>query len=144
MVLGVLGINVIRECCQEHFCQHGPLLFELPPVVYASPSWQQALQYCHKTQEMPLEIAKGLAEVRGHKPVLITVRTVKILATTSLNCQFCELNAAVLIELLSNANALPNGFLVSPSLIMIVRGTAYVLACASCECWSYMCLFIPS
>ncbi|KAL6473509.1 hypothetical protein MHYP_G00170700 [Metynnis hypsauchen] len=61
-VPGVLGMNVIRECYHELFGQHGSSLFGLPPVVHASPPWQQALQYCHQTSD-GLLISTSLVKV---------------------------------------------------------------------------------
>lgn len=96
-VPGVLGMNVIRECYQELFCQHGPALFDLPPVVPVSPPWQQALQYCHQASDGPSVAAVGVAKVRGRRPVYIPGGTVKMIAATC-SSQLSQCITGVLIE----------------------------------------------
>ncbi|KAL7883342.1 hypothetical protein SRHO_G00010000 [Serrasalmus rhombeus] len=123
VVPGVLGMNVIRECYQELFCQHGPSLFDLPPVVHASPPWQQALQYCHQAFQRPTK-ETGIAKVRGRRPIYIPAGSFKMVAATC-SRQFSESVGGVLIEPFT-LDALPDGLLVSTSLVKVVRGTVHV------------------
>lgn len=123
IVPGILGMNVIRECYEELFGQHGPALFDLPPVVHASPPWQQALQYCHKAQLRPPKAKSGVAKVRGRRPVHIPGGTIKLVAATC-STQFGAASATVLLEPASDS--LPEGLLVSPALVQVQRGTVFV------------------
>lgn len=123
VVPGVLGMNVIQECYAELCGQHGPALFDFPPVAHASPPWQQALQYCHKIQVQPLQASKGVAKVRGKRPVHIPGGTVKVVAATC-SMQFGVDSSTVLLEPASDS--LPEGLLVSPALVQVRRGTVLI------------------
>lgn len=48
---GALGMNVIQECYNELFGQHGPALLDFAPVNQAPNSWQQA--YSGATRHKP-------------------------------------------------------------------------------------------
>ncbi|XP_049332461.1 retrovirus-related Pol polyprotein from transposon opus [Astyanax mexicanus] len=124
VVPGVLGMNVIRECYRELFGQHGPALFDLPPVVHASPPWQQALQYCHQGLDEPSSLT-GVAKVRGGRPIRIPAGTFKMIAATC-SSQLSEHANGVLIEPSDTVGVLPDGLLVAVSLVKVVRGTVYV------------------
>ncbi|XP_073718876.1 uncharacterized protein [Misgurnus anguillicaudatus] len=61
---GVLGMNIISECYDLLFSQHGDSLFSLPCVQQAPKVWQQALQFCHDTSSS-VRPHTGIARVRG-------------------------------------------------------------------------------
>ncbi|KAL6490489.1 hypothetical protein MHYP_G00008340 [Metynnis hypsauchen] len=124
-VPGVLGMNVIRECYHELFGQHGSSLFGLPPVVHASPPWQQALQYCHRTSGRSVIIPARVARVRGRRPIFIPPGTLKMVAATC-SSQVGEAPEGVLFEPFNNSSPLPDGLLISTSLVKVARGTVYV------------------
>ena len=123
LVPGVLGMNVIHECYNELFGQHGPALFDLPPVLHASPPWQQALQYCHNAQPRSPKARIGIAKVRGRRPVHIPGGTLKLVAATC-SAHFGAASTPVLLEPASNS--LPDGLLISPSLVRVHRGTVFI------------------
>lgn len=122
LVPGVLGMNVIRECYTELFGQHGSSLFDLPPVVHASLPWRHALQHCHRVQLNSRPPKTGVAKVRGRRPIHIPGGTVKLVAATC-SPQFCDA-PAVLLEPASGS--LPSGLLVSPALVQVEQGTAFI------------------
>lgn len=122
---GVLGMNVIRECYDTLFGQYGPALFDLPAVKQASPLWQQALQRCHQAQHSPNRSRVGIAKVRGRRPICIPGGTVKLVATTC-SAQLWEPPSTALVESSGNTHSLPDGLLLSSSLVNVVRGTAYI------------------
>uniref|UniRef100_A0A8C7XG91 ribonuclease H n=1 Tax=Oryzias sinensis TaxID=183150 RepID=A0A8C7XG91_9TELE len=113
-------MNVINQCYDVLFGQHGPSLFDLPPLVHASPPWQQALQYCHQSRRHP--VRTGLAKVRGRRPILIPGGTVKLVAATCAP-HFGNVSS-VLLEPASSP--LPDGLLVSPCLVRVENGTAFI------------------
>ena len=45
---GILGMNVLGDCYQGLFEQHGPQLFHSPPVKSAAPATLRALRHCEK------------------------------------------------------------------------------------------------
>lgn len=121
---GILGMNIIKNCYSELFTEHGAALFNVPPVSNAPESWQSALQYCHHTETILPYVRTGLAKVRGKRAISIPGGTIKVVAATC-SAQFGA-PASVLVEPLSGENSLPEGLLVSPALVRVVRGTAYI------------------
>lgn len=122
VVPGVLGMNIIQECYDELFGQHGSALFDLPPVVHASPPWQHALQHCHQAQVRSAGARTGVAKVRGRKPIHIPGGAVQLVAAT---CS-PHLGSASAVLLEPGSCPLPEGLMVSPALIHIEGGTAFV------------------
>lgn len=114
-------MNVIRRCYQELFGQHGPALFSLPAVSQAPHVMVQALQYCGQASVRPDECCSGKVRVRGRQACRIPGGTMKLVPTTC-SAQFA--GSTVLFEPLEMG--LPSGLLVSPLLIRVDRGTAYV------------------
>ena len=124
-VPGILGMNVLRECYYELFVEYGPALFTLSQVTQAPKVLLQALQYCHQVQEQPAERSTGTVKVRGRHPVHILGGTVKLVATTCARKLFTA-PTTVLFEPLKSIDSLPAGLLVSPAMVKVVRGTAYI------------------
>lgn len=123
-VPGVLGMNVVHECYAELFDKHASSLFDIPLVKDAPEVWRQALQHCHQAQVQPTARDSGVARVRGRRPVYIPGGTVKLVATTCK--QNCFQSPHVLFEPFNNHNTLPSGVLVSPMMVTVHRGTAYI------------------
>lgn len=120
-VPGVMGMNVIRKCYQELFVQHGLALFELSFVTQAPRPITQALQKCHQvTTQIPPELMVKV-KVRGNRAHRIPGGVIKIVAVT---CSEQCSDTTVLFEPLDCG--LPAGLLASPSLVRVVRGTAYI------------------
>ncbi|KAI3362647.1 hypothetical protein L3Q82_001631 [Scortum barcoo] len=63
-VPGVLGMNVIRNCYEELFGQHGVALFSQPCVSKAPKPVVQALQWCHRVRAQAPQDSPGRAKVR--------------------------------------------------------------------------------
>uniref|UniRef100_A0A8P4KCX1 Gypsy retrotransposon integrase-like protein 1 n=1 Tax=Dicentrarchus labrax TaxID=13489 RepID=A0A8P4KCX1_DICLA len=120
---GVLGMNVIRECYAELFGQHASSLFDIPLLKETS-AWKKALQECHEAQFRTSARASGVARVRGRHPVYIPGGTVKLVAATC--SQKCSPSLQALFEPFANPDALPAGLLVSPAMVTVHRGTAYI------------------
>ncbi len=110
-------MNIISECYDLLFSQHGTSLFNLPCIQQAPKEWQQALQFCHSTPSSIRPIT-GIARVRGRYPVMKLVA-----ATCSLH--LIDPSKAVLFEPLSNI-VLPAGVLVVPAVVHVLKGTVYV------------------
>lgn len=120
-VPGVLGMNVIRKCYLELFGQHGLALFSQPCVSEAPGPVVQALQRCHSATIAAPQDSSGKVKVRGKKAWRIPGGVVKIVAATC-SAQFS--GSTVLFEPLDSG--LPAGLLASPSLVRVIRGTAYI------------------
>lgn len=121
-VPGVLGMNIIRECYTALFGQYASSLFDVPLVKEAPEIWRKALQECHEAQVRSPVRASGVARVRGRHPIYIPGGTLKLVAATC--TQKCFPSHA-LFEPFDN-HALPSGLLVSPAMITICHGTAYI------------------
>lgn len=120
-VPGVLGMNVISKCYQELFGQHGAALFNAAPVVESPVSLVDALQRCHMAHQEPAQRQPGRVRVRGKQACRIPPGTMKIVPAT---CSDQYSGTSVLFEPLESG--LPAGLLASPSLVRVIRGTAYV------------------
>lgn len=120
-VPGILGMNMIRRCNQELFGQYGPALFNTTPVVDSPSSLVHALQKCHLASQQPLPTQPGKARLQGKRACRIPAGTLKIMPAT---CAEQYSGTTVLFEPLQSG--LPAGFLASPALVQVVRGTAYV------------------
>ena len=123
-VPGVLGMNVVHECYVELFGKHASSLFDTPLVKEAPEVWQKALQHCHEANVQPATRNSGVARVRGRRAVYIPGGTVKLVATTC--TQKCFPSSHALFEPFTNNDNLPSGLLVSPTMVTVHRGTAYV------------------
>ena len=120
-VPGVLGMNVIRKCYQELFVQHGLALFELPSVLQAPQPFTEALQKCHRVTTQTPQQSLGKVKVRGKRAYRIPGGVMKIVAAT---CSELRSDTTVLFE--PPDSGLPAGLLASPSLVGVIRGTAYI------------------
>ena len=108
-------MNVIWQCYNELFSEYGPEMLACLPSV--SEPWQQA-------QANPPQVESRIVRVRGRKPISVPAGTLKFVAATC-SSMLSESPGAVLFEPLSS-NSLPEGLLISPALLKVVRGTAYV------------------
>uniref|UniRef100_A0A8C6TU90 Gypsy retrotransposon integrase-like protein 1 n=1 Tax=Neogobius melanostomus TaxID=47308 RepID=A0A8C6TU90_9GOBI len=117
---GVLGMNVLRECYQELFVQHGPSLFNIPSVLQAPPKIQQALQYCHQVEVAP-PLLSGRVKVKGGRVSRVPSGSMKMVAAT---CYKNSIVTDALFEPLTSG--LPAGLLASLSLVRVSNGTVYI------------------
>lgn len=122
-VSGVLGMNVIRECYDELFSQHGASLFDVDCVTKAPPCWQEALQQCHQIRVAQVSDRDCLARVRGKRALRVAGGTMMIVASTCSQLHFRQ-DDSVMFEPLSTG--LPAGLLVSPAVVKVSEGTAYI------------------
>lgn len=120
-VPGVLGMNVIRKCYQDLFGQHGVALFSQVCISEAPKPVVQALQQCHHASGLASSDTPGTVKVRGKRGWQIPGGVMRIVAAT---CSEQYSGSTVLFEPL-NAG-LPAGLLASPSLVRVIRGTAYI------------------
>lgn len=120
-VPGVMGMNVIRKCYQELFCQHGAALFSQVCVAEAPKPVVKALQQCHHASDQASLDIPGKVKVRGKKGWQIPGGVMKIVAAT---CSEQYSGSTVLFE--PSDVGLPAGLLASPSLVQVIRGTAYI------------------
>lgn len=120
-VPGVLGMNVLGRCYQELFGQHGPALFDFPPVSSAPRSVFQALQYCHQGSERHSVGGTMKVKVRGPRACRIGGGTIRLVATT---CAEQLAGSTVLFE--PTESGLPEGLLASPALVRVIGGSVYV------------------
>lgn len=124
-VPGILGMNVIRECYNELFQQHGPSLFELPFVTETFSPWLNAFQQCQRAQVEGDGSKPGMVRIRGRRPVCIPAGTVKIIPTTCPQGRFGPSDSG-LFEPLTVMRSIPAGVIISPAVVTVHRGTAYV------------------
>lgn len=121
---GILGMNIIKACYDVLFSEHGPKLFDLPAVSGAPEAWLRALQLCHQAEVRIPTSQAGLARLRGKRSVHIPGGTTKVVAAAC-SAQFGS-SGTVLVEPLAFEHVPPEGLLVSPALVKVHRGTAYI------------------
>lgn len=68
---------------------------------------------------------RGLARVRGRRPVIIPGGSVKWVAATC-SSHLSQSTGAALIEPLDGGQSLPEGLLTSPAMVTVRQGTVYV------------------
>uniref|UniRef100_A0A8C5GH97 Gypsy retrotransposon integrase-like protein 1 n=1 Tax=Gouania willdenowi TaxID=441366 RepID=A0A8C5GH97_GOUWI len=124
-VPGILGMNVIRECYNELFQQHGPSLFELPVVTGAASPWFNAFQHCQRAQVEGESPKIGMVRVRGRRPVCIPAGTVKIVPTICPQGRFGPLESG-LFEPLTSMRSIPAGVVIASAMVAVHQGTAYI------------------
>lgn len=120
-VPGILGMNVIRKCYQELFVQYGEMLFSQACVSEAPKPVVQALQQCHHAIDVSSQDVPGRVKVRGKRGWRIPGGAMKIVAAT---CSEQYSGSTVLFE--PSEAGLPAGLLASPSLVRVIKGTAYI------------------
>ncbi len=117
-VPGVLGMNVLGRRYQELFGQHGPALFDFPPVSSVPLSIFQALQHCHQGSEQPSAECTTKVRVRGPRACRVTGGTLKLVAAT------CAEHLAGITALFEpTESGLPEGLLASPALVRVTGGS---------------------
>lgn len=114
-------MNVIRECYQELFYEHGPALFE--QSFAKQEPWQQALLSCHQVQLQPEAVVDGPVRVKGKKKISIPGGTVKLVHATCRKVCPGHRGSALFEPLESG---LPNGLLASPALVNVTNGVVVI------------------
>lgn len=122
-VSGVLGMNVIKDCYDELFVQHGGSLFDVDCVKKTPLCWQKALQQCHESSVTQVSDRDCLARVRGKRALRVAGGTMIIVASTCSQLHFKGTDS-VMFEPLSTG--LPAGLLASPAVVKVLNGTAHI------------------
>ena len=131
---GILGMNVIGECYQIIFRQHGPHLFLSPPVQSAAPAARRALRHCEQIQAIENAPKPFKVKVHGKLPVCLEAGALTMVPVT---CPQLE-SAEFLLEPLGfDGEQLPEGLLLSPTLVPAKRGFLYapVVNVGSTKVW---------
>ena len=119
---GILGMNILSKCYYILFEQHGSNLFYSPLVHSAALLLQRALRYCEKVEAIVNSAAAFPVKVQGSIPVRITAGTLAMVPET---CPLLPLIGFLLEPLGLEDGALPEGLLVSPTLVKAKQGTLY-------------------
>lgn len=122
-VPGILGMNIIAQCYEELFQRSPSPLFDLPGDAQLAEAWQHAFQACQMPQSMGRQA--GLVKVRGKWPVHIPGGTVRWVAATCSQHLAAQTSTA-LFEPCSRLDAQQPDLLLSPAVVRVVRGTAYI------------------
>lgn len=125
-VPGVLGMNVFNPLYCELLKVYGPELWEAPVVQSAPPGLKKVLRYCQVMEAMASSPEPHLVRVQGKRPLCIPAGSLKYVPVT---CPDVPLHQPIdlMVEPLGpEHNALPEGLLVSPSLIKAEQGRAFV------------------
>lgn len=120
-VPGLLGMNVISQCYDELFQQHGSTLFHAPLVRSAGKAWKQAFTDCQQLDRLPPTSCLGKAKVAGRTSVRIPAGSTKFV---SCNQHIGFVIQSVLLEPVDCK--LPPGLLLSRAILDCDQGQVYV------------------
>lgn len=135
---GILGMNVLRDCYQTLFELHGPKLFCSPPVQSVVPAVRHALRHCEKMEAI-LNAAKPFkVRVHGQLPVRIVAGTLSMVPVT---CPQLESVEFLLEPLGLQDGHLPEGLLLSPTLVSAKKGVLYapIVNVSNADVWLPPC-----
>lgn len=118
-VPGLLGMNVISQCYNELFQQHGSALFQVPTVQAAGDAWKQAFTECHQWDCLPPTGCLGEVKVAGRASVRIPAGSVKLVSARGNQQVGASINS-VLFE--PTHTDLPPGILMSRALLSFDQG----------------------
>lgn len=132
----VLGMNIIQECYTLLFDKHGAELFQVPQVRTAAPAWRQALRCCQQIEAIsgPTSIYK--VRTQGKVPICVAAGTLTMVPVT------CPQVSGAVVEFLleplgPEENALPEGLLLSPSVVYAEGGLVFapIVNVGSVDVW---------
>lgn len=119
---GILGMNVLGECYQVLFEQHGSQLFHSPPVRSAAPAALRALRHCEKIKAVLNAPKPFRVKLQGKTPVYLEAGALTMVPVT---CPQLDSTEFLLEPLGFEDEQLPEGLLVSPTLVMAKKGLLY-------------------
>ena len=131
---GILGMNILGECYQVLFEQHGSRLFHSPPVSLAAPAALRALRHCEKVKAIVNAPKPFKVKVQGTASVCLEAGALTMVPVT---CPHLE-SAEFLLEPVGlEDEQLPEGLLVSPTLVVAKKGLLYapVVNVSTMEVW---------
>ncbi|KAI7789405.1 hypothetical protein IRJ41_007459 [Triplophysa rosa] len=125
LVPGLLGMNIIGQCYNILFEEHGAALFSVPQVKFAESGWKDALLQCQRTNDPSWSGFIGHVRVKAKHPVQIPAGTMRLVTA---DCPNSVLNVVTLLEPLSGdcSGGLPAGILISPALLQSSQNTICV------------------
>lgn len=127
-------MNVLGECYRVLFEQHGPQLFHSPSVESVGPVAQRTLRHCEKIQAVLHASKPFKVRVQGKAPVCLGPGTLTMVPVT---CPQLEIIEFLLQPLCIEDGQLPEGLLVSPTLVLAKKGLLHapVVNVGSSEVW---------
>ncbi|KAL7834629.1 hypothetical protein SRHO_G00288760 [Serrasalmus rhombeus] len=121
---GLLGMNVLRDCYRVLFEKHGSQLFHSPLVRVAAPVVRHALHHCETMEAVLNATTPFKAKVQGRSAVCVRAGTLSMVPVT---CPQLESMEFLLEPLGYEEGQLPEGLLVSPTLVAAKKGRFFAL-----------------
>uniref|UniRef100_A0A3P9LYG9 Gypsy retrotransposon integrase-like protein 1 n=1 Tax=Oryzias latipes TaxID=8090 RepID=A0A3P9LYG9_ORYLA len=125
-VPGVLGMNVFNPLFCELHKQYGPDLWEAPVFKAAPQSWRKALRFCQMIEVINNSPDPYPVRVQGKEPVCIPPGSLVYVPVTCPHMPAHQHVDLCVEPLGPEGNGLPEGLLVSPSLVKAQGGRTYV------------------
>ena len=122
VVPGLLGMNVVIECYRELFIEHGEALFASLSAIQAEASWGSVLRHCHRLEACPV-LPEGRVRVLDRAGEFIPAGSVKFV---QVNCPKVPHAPVKTMLLEPGGSDLAPGLLMSPALVTVTNGVAYV------------------
>ncbi|XP_052464763.1 uncharacterized protein LOC128021529 [Carassius gibelio] len=125
LVPGLLGMNIIGQCYNNLFEEHGSALFSVLQVRRAETGWKDALLQCQRTSDPFGPGYIGQVRVQAKHPVQIPAGTMRLVTAY---CPKTFSNVATLFEPLGGdgSGGFPAGILISPALLQSSQTTICV------------------
>ena len=122
---GLIGMNIIDRYYKELHEDYGPELFSAPALTQAEPGWREVFLCCQQREQQPPGKSIGKVHVKSRNPVKIPPGSMVMVPVTAPkgNARRFE---ALLEPTAEDETHLPSGVLLSPSLLTIENGLAYV------------------
>lgn len=119
---GILGMNVLSEFYRVLVEQHGSQLFHSPLIKSAAPAALRALRHCEMVQTLFNAPKPFKIKVQGKSPICLGAGALTMVPVT---CPQLETAEFLLEPLGFKDGQLPEGLLVSPTLVSAKKGLLY-------------------
>lgn len=125
-VPGVLGMNVFNPLYAELCKKYGPDLWEAPVIKSAPKGWRQALRYCQMMEALANSPDPHPIRVQGKKPFCVKAGSLCYVPVTCPQMPTHHTVDLFVEPLGPEEGSLPEGLLVSPSLVTAKQGIAFI------------------
>ncbi|KAL6485096.1 hypothetical protein MHYP_G00071410 [Metynnis hypsauchen] len=123
---GLVGMNIIGQCYQELFLQHGQALFEASDVQQAGKVWEQALFECQNLEHISQDGRIGLVWVQQGPAVRVPSGAMTMILASCHEGLGSVLSAGFLEPVCFAEGQLPGDLLIPSALVSVGKGALQV------------------
>uniref|UniRef100_A0A3B1KDF0 Gypsy retrotransposon integrase-like protein 1 n=1 Tax=Astyanax mexicanus TaxID=7994 RepID=A0A3B1KDF0_ASTMX len=126
VIPGLVGMNIIGQCYQELFLQHGQALFKVPNVQQAGKVWQQALFECQNLEHISQSGRVGLVRVQQGPAVRVPAGSMAFISAACHDGLGFIVSTGLLEPVSFVDGQLPCDLLVPSALVSVGKGVLQV------------------